>query len=65
MADAVNALILSTNPNLKDTHSCLQSYLERLLRQLTACFLERRSLNGDQGEAFHIRRILEGGVRRV
>lgn len=65
VADAVNALILSTNPNLKDTHSCLQSYLERLLGQLTACFLERRSLNGDQGEAFHIRRILEGGVRRV
>ncbi|KAK1371988.1 SPla/RYanodine receptor (SPRY) domain-containing protein [Heracleum sosnowskyi] len=65
VADAVNAFVLSVNPNLKDRKSCLQSHLEKLWRQLTACFLERRSLNGDQGEAFHIRRILEASVRRV
>lgn len=65
VADAVNAFVLSVNPNLEDRKSCLQSHLEKLLRQLTACFLERRSLNGDQGEAFHIRRILEASVRRV
>lgn len=59
VADAVNAMILSTNPELKDhTTSCLHSYLERLLRQLTACFLEKRLLNGNQGEAFHLRRLL-------
>lgn len=65
VADAVNAFVLSLNPSLDDRKSCLQSHLEKLLRQLTACFLERRSLNGDQGEAFHIRRILEASVRRV
>lgn len=65
VADAVNAFVLSVNPNLEDRKSCLQSHLEKLLRQLTACFLERRLLNGDQGEAFHIRRILEASVRRV
>lgn len=58
VADIVNAMILSTNPNMRDLHGCLHSYLERLLRQLTACCLERRSLNGDQGEAFHLHRVL-------
>ncbi|PON85046.1 SPRY domain containing protein [Trema orientale] len=58
VADTVNAMILSTNPNLKDSQGFLHSYLERLLRQLTACCLERRSLNGDQGEAFHLHRVL-------
>ncbi|KAK9049931.1 hypothetical protein SSX86_007556 [Deinandra increscens subsp. villosa] len=58
VADAVNAMILSTNPEMKDHRSCLHSYLERLLRQLTACFLEKRLLNGNQGEAFHLRRVL-------
>ncbi|KAG6643661.1 ran-binding protein M homolog isoform X1 [Carya illinoinensis] len=61
VADTVNAMILSTNPNLKDSHACLQSCLERLLRQLTACCLERRSLNGDQGEAFHLNKELDIG----
>ncbi|XP_059459672.1 ran-binding protein M homolog isoform X2 [Corylus avellana] len=61
VADTVNAMILSTNPNLKDSHGFLQSCLERLLRQLTACCLERRSLNGDQGEAFRLRRELNVG----
>ncbi|KAG6752236.1 hypothetical protein POTOM_044457 [Populus tomentosa] len=54
VADAVNAMILLTGPNVKDAQSCLRSHLERLLRQLTVCCLERRSLNGGQGEAFHL-----------
>ncbi|KNA26020.1 hypothetical protein SOVF_000080 [Spinacia oleracea] len=61
VADAVNAMILSTNPNLKDPLGCLHSQLESLLRQLTACCLEKRSLNGDQGEAFHLHRVLHSG----
>ncbi|KAK7404206.1 hypothetical protein VNO78_04891 [Psophocarpus tetragonolobus] len=63
VADTVNAMILSTNPNMKDSKHCLHSYLERLLRQLTACCLERRSLNGEQGEAFHLQRVLGSGRR--
>lgn len=58
VADAVNSMILSTNPNIADARVCLHSSLERLLRQLTACFLEKRSLNGDQGEAFYLGRLL-------
>ncbi|KAJ0587905.1 putative transcription factor interactor and regulator LisH family [Helianthus annuus] len=58
VADAVNAIILSTNPDLKDHKSCLHSYLETLLRQLSACFLQKRLLNGNQGEAFHLQRVL-------
>lgn len=61
VADAVNAMILSTNPNLKDSQVFLHSYLERLLRQLTACCLERRSLDGDQGEAFNLHTVLNAG----
>ena len=63
VADTVNALILSTNPNKKDSKNCLHSYLERLLRQLTACCLERRSLSGEQGEAFQLHRVLSSGKR--
>ncbi|KAK2978549.1 hypothetical protein RJ640_009508 [Escallonia rubra] len=63
VADAINAIILSTNPNMKDAQDYLHSYLERLLRQLTACFLERRSLNGDQGEAFHLGRIFNSSKK--
>ncbi|KDP42396.1 hypothetical protein JCGZ_02453 [Jatropha curcas] len=63
VADTVNAMILSTNPNLKDFQGCLRSYLERLLRQLTVCCLERRSLNGDQGEAFHLHRVLSSSKK--
>ncbi|RXH92436.1 hypothetical protein DVH24_033332 [Malus domestica] len=64
VADTVNAMILSTNPNLKDSsHGCLHSYLERLLRQLTACCLERRFLSGDQGEAFHLQRVLNSSKK--
>ncbi|KAA3453684.1 ran-binding protein 10-like [Gossypium australe] len=58
VADTVNAMILSTNPKMEDVHGCIQSYLERLLRQLTACCVERRSANGGQGEAFHLHRLL-------
>lgn len=61
VADAVNAMVLSTNAGLKDPLSCLHSQLENLLRQLTACCLERRSLNGDQGEAFHLHQVLNSG----
>ncbi|KAF8026815.1 hypothetical protein BT93_F3333 [Corymbia citriodora subsp. variegata] len=64
VADTVNAMILATNPSAKDFQGCLHSYLERLLRQLTACCLERRSLNGDQGEAFHLHRVLHNSNTR-
>ncbi|KAI6691263.1 hypothetical protein NL676_028091 [Syzygium grande] len=64
VADTVNAMILATNPSAKNYQGCLHSYLERLLRQLTACCLERRSLNGDQGEAFHLHRVLHNGNTR-
>ncbi|XP_038994498.1 ran-binding protein M homolog isoform X2 [Hibiscus syriacus] len=58
VADTVNAMILSTNPKMKDVRGCLQSYLERLLRQLTACCLERRLADGGQGEPFSLSRLL-------
>ena len=58
VADTVNAMVLSTNPNVKNLQGCLHPYLEQLLRQLTACCLVRRSLNGDQGEAFQLHRVL-------
>ncbi|XP_057793607.1 ran-binding protein M homolog [Salvia miltiorrhiza] len=63
VADAVNAIILSTNPNVKDSSLCMHSSLERLIRQVTACFLEKRSLNGDQGEAFRLSRILKSSKK--
>ncbi|KAF5732798.1 ran-binding protein 10-like [Tripterygium wilfordii] len=63
VADTVNAMILSTNPRVKNLQGCLHSCLERLLRQLSACCLERRSLNGDQGEAFRLRRVLNSGKK--
>ncbi|KAI4332306.1 hypothetical protein L6164_017228 [Bauhinia variegata] len=63
VADAVNAMILSTNPNVKEAKICLHSNLERLLRQLTACCLDRRSLSADQGEAFQLHRVLSCGKR--
>ncbi|KAL0437929.1 UNVERIFIED_CONTAM: Ran-binding protein M [Sesamum latifolium] len=63
IADAVNAMVLSTNPKVKDASLCMHSCLERLIRQVTACFLEKRSLNGDQGEAFQLSRILKSGKK--
>ncbi|KAF8404247.1 hypothetical protein HHK36_009129 [Tetracentron sinense] len=61
VADAVNTMVLSTDPNMIDPQNCLHSYLEKLLMQLTTCCLERRSLNGDQGEAFDLHRVLHSG----
>ncbi|KAF6139388.1 hypothetical protein GIB67_026230 [Kingdonia uniflora] len=61
IADAVNAMVLLTNPDRNDSQSCGQSQLETLLKQLTACCLEMRSSNGDQGEAFHLQRFLQSG----
>ncbi|XP_010681236.2 ran-binding protein M homolog [Beta vulgaris subsp. vulgaris] len=58
VADAVNAMVLSTNSGLKDPLSCLHSQLEKLLRQLTACVLERRSFSGGQGETFNLHQAL-------
>ncbi|KAH0926490.1 hypothetical protein HID58_018746 [Brassica napus] len=60
VADAVNAAILS---NKKD--GChLHSHLEMLLRQLTVCCLERRSMNGDQGETFRLHHVLNNNSTR-
>ncbi|ONK55686.1 uncharacterized protein A4U43_UnF160 [Asparagus officinalis] len=56
VADAVNAVILSTNPNTKNVESCMYSCMEKLLRQLTLCVWERRALNENQGEAFDLHR---------
>lgn len=44
VADAVNVMVLSTNPNLKDPKNCAASCLEKLLRQVTVCSSE----NGDR-----------------
>ena len=63
VADAVNAAVLSTNPNLKDPESCMHTVLEKLLRQLTLCSLERRAFNEDQGEAFFLHRELHRAGR--
>ncbi|KAF9601450.1 hypothetical protein IFM89_020217 [Coptis chinensis] len=63
-ADAVNIMILLMNPDIKDPQSCTQSHLEKLLRQLTACCLERRAISGDQGEAFNLQRVLQSSKGR-
>ncbi|GLT24981.1 hypothetical protein SLA2020_001400 [Shorea laevis] len=63
VADTVNAMILSTNPNVKDRQGCLHSNLEKLLRQLLSCCRERQSLNGDQGEAFQLHQVLNSDKR--
>ncbi|KAH7685247.1 Concanavalin A-like lectins/glucanases protein [Dioscorea alata] len=44
VADAVNVMVLSTNPNLKNPKNCAASRLEKLLRQVTVCSSE----NGDR-----------------
>ncbi|XP_073396003.1 ran-binding protein M homolog [Physcomitrium patens] len=64
VADAVNAFILDTNPSMEIADKSgkpPQSALEKLLRQLTACHVEKRFLNGCQGEVFRLHRILQGG----
>ncbi|PIA40683.1 hypothetical protein AQUCO_02400028v1 [Aquilegia coerulea] len=53
-ADAVNIMVL-----LEDPQSCTKSHLEMLLRQLTACCLEKRAINGDQGEAFQLQSVVQ------
>ncbi|WVZ75031.1 hypothetical protein U9M48_023127 [Paspalum notatum var. saurae] len=63
VADAVNAAVLSTNPAMKDPKNCLYSCLERLLRQLTVCSLERRAFNNDQGDAFLLHKELQNYER--
>lgn len=42
VADAVNAAILMTNPEIKNSQECLHSQLEKLLRQLSGCYFHRR-----------------------
>lgn len=59
VADAVNAAVLSTNPNMKDPESCLYSCLEKLLRQLTVCSFERRAFKNDQGDAFLLHKEMQ------
>ncbi|XP_042441297.1 ran-binding protein M homolog [Zingiber officinale] len=59
VADAVNAAVLSTNPALKDPNRCMHSCLEKLLKQLTLCSLEKRAMNEDQGEAFYLHKELQ------
>lgn len=59
VADAVNAVVLSTNPEIKDSESVLQSHLEKLLRQLTLCSSIRRTLNANGGEAFYLHTELQ------
>ncbi|XP_074561534.1 ran-binding protein M homolog [Curcuma longa] len=61
VADAVNAAVLSTNPASKDPNRCMYSCLEKLLKQLTLCSLERRAMNEDQGEAFYLHTELQSG----
>ncbi|GJM85257.1 hypothetical protein PR202_ga01692 [Eleusine coracana subsp. coracana] len=59
VADAVNAAVLSTNPNMKDPESCLYSCLEKLLRQLTVCSFERRAFNNNQGDTFLLHKEMQ------
>ncbi|KAG6532298.1 ran-binding protein M homolog [Zingiber officinale] len=59
VADAVNAAVLSTNPAFKDPNRCMHSCLEKLLKQLTLCSLEKRAMNEDQGEAFYLHKELQ------
>lgn len=60
VADAVNSVILATDPALLSSKSFPQSTLEKLLRQLTACHTEKWLLNGGQGELFRLHRLLRG-----
>ncbi|XP_051139589.1 ran-binding protein M homolog [Andrographis paniculata] len=63
VADLVNAMILSTNPKVTDPSACLHSCLDKIVRQITVCFLEKRAVNGDQGEAFNLSRVLKSGKK--
>eukprot|EP00252_Welwitschia_mirabilis_P004656 TRINITY_DN14955_c0_g1_i1.p1 TRINITY_DN14955_c0_g1~~TRINITY_DN14955_c0_g1_i1.p1 ORF type:complete len:458 (-),score=92.78 TRINITY_DN14955_c0_g1_i1:28-1401(-) len=65
VADAINAMILTTSHDWDDPQDCLQSKLEKLLRQLSLCLMERRSLNGGQGEIYSLQKILHANKERV
>lgn len=58
VADAVNAMVLTTNPGARSIEDCAFSRLEKLLKQLTQCSLERRALNDEQGEAFDVHKLV-------
>lgn len=58
VADTVNAMILLRNPKATDPQVWSRSDLERLLRQLTASCLVKRQMEEDQGEAFHLHKVL-------
>ncbi|KAH9331513.1 hypothetical protein KI387_003621, partial [Taxus chinensis] len=60
VADAINAMVLSTNPALQNPEHVLTSSLEKLLKQLTVCNIMRRDLNGRQGEVFNLHKLLHG-----
>ncbi|CAA7057830.1 unnamed protein product [Microthlaspi erraticum] len=60
VADAVNAMVLSTNENIIEYE--LLSRLERLLRQLSTCSLLLRTLYNRQGEVFSLHRFLNNNV---
>lgn len=64
VADGVNVMILSGSPNLKSSKgNVCCTLLEKLLKQLTACYIEGRSLNGQQGEVFNLHDILHDTYR--
>lgn len=54
VADAVNSVVLSTNPNMSDPRNYMHSSLEKLLRQLIACCSERRALNNNEGQELRL-----------
>ncbi|KAH0452871.1 hypothetical protein IEQ34_017195 [Dendrobium chrysotoxum] len=58
VADAVNAMVLTTSPGSKRPEDWAFSRLEKLLKQLTQCSLERRALYGEQGEAFDVHKVV-------
>ncbi|KAI0496587.1 hypothetical protein KFK09_022907 [Dendrobium nobile] len=58
VADAVNAMVLATSPGSKRTEDWAFSSLEKLLKQLTQCSLERRALYGEQGEVFDVHKVV-------
>ncbi|XP_047307102.1 ran-binding protein M homolog isoform X2 [Impatiens glandulifera] len=64
VADAINALILSTNPKVDGVQECLHSCLEGLMKQLAACYMERMALNENQGEAFNLTQLLDNYYKK-
>lgn len=58
VADAVNAMVLTTHPGARYIEDYAFSRLEKLLKQLTQCSLERQALNDEQGEAFDVHKVV-------